>query len=121
MIFLALTVPGLVVAYWLYVRPLLRALPMFKQFYAEADGFWQTVWAYCGRSATIAWGLALQALSWALQLIDPIATTLGDPDLRQQIMSTLGADPKIGGYILMAISFITIAARLRGLAEKADK
>ncbi len=120
MIFLALTLPGLVVAYWLYVRPFLRALPMFKKFYASADGFWAKVWALCGKSATMAWGLFLQAVGWMLQLIDPIAATLGDPDFRQQIMSTLGADPKIGGYILMAISFITIAARLRGLAKSTD-
>lgn len=121
MIWLAFILPGLIVAYFLYLRPFLHALPMLKRFYDEADGFWSTVWAFCGKSATMAFAYFIQALSWALQWIDPIANFLGEPDLRQQITDGLQANPKVLGYILMGISFLTIAARLRGISSKGDE
>jgi hypothetical protein len=99
---------------------MLHAMPAFKQFYAEADGFWQKVWALCGKSVTLAFAYVIQALSWLLQWIDPIASMVGDPDLRQQITENLGSNPKLLGYVLMGISFITIAARVRSLVPKDD-
>lgn len=116
-IILAAILPGLIVGYALFLRPVLRALPQFKTFYAEADGFWQKVWALCGNSATVAWSYAVQAVGWALQWIDPIASMVGDPDLRTQITTTLQANPKFLGYVLMGISAITIAARLRSIGK----
>lgn len=117
MIWIVSIVPGIVIGYALFLRPVLRALPQLKEFYAEADGFWQKVWAMCGRSVTIVWGLVLQLVGQALQWIDPIASALGDPDLRAQITDTLQTNPKVLGYVLMAISFITLAARLRGIGK----
>lgn len=119
--FAGLTLPGLIVGYFLFLRPALHAVPAFKEFYAEADGFWAKVWALCGKSATMAFAYFIQALSWALQWIDPIATFFGDPELRQQITDGLQANPKVLGYVLMAISFATIAARLRGIAKKGEE
>lgn len=121
MTFLLLTLPGLIVGYFLFLRPALKAVPAFKEFYAQADGFWAKVWAICGNSATLAWSYFIQVLGWALQWIDPIASALGDPDLRQQITETLGANPQILGYVLMAISAVTIAARLRSITKDADE
>lgn len=118
MIWLALTLPGLIAAYFLFLRPVLHAVPAFQTFYAEADGFWQKVWALCGKSVTMAFAYFIQALSWALQWCDPIASFLGDPDLKQQITDGLQANPKVLGYILMGISFVTIAARIRSIAPK---
>ena len=80
-----LILPGLIVAYALFLRPVLRALPAFKEFYAHADGFWAKVWALCGKSATLAFAYFIQALSWVLQWIDPVAAFFGDPDMRQQL------------------------------------
>lgn len=117
MIWIFAILPGIIVGYALFLRPVLRALPQLKEFYAEADGFWQKVWAMCGRSVTIVWGLALQLVGQALQWIDPIASALGDPELRTQITDALQTNPKVLGYVLMAISFITIAARLRGIGK----
>lgn len=117
---LGLTLPGLIVGYFLFLRPVLHALPQLKEFYAEADGFWAKVWALCGKSVTMAWAFFLQAASWALQWIDPVANMVGDPELRTQITETLGANPQFLGYILMGISFITIAARLRSFAKVAE-
>jgi hypothetical protein len=116
-IFIAAVLPGLIIGYALFLRPVLHALPQLKEFYAEADGFWQKVWAVCGRSATIIWGLVMQLIGQALQWIDPVATALGDPDLRTQITNTLQTNPKVLGYVLMVISLITIAARLRGIGK----
>ena len=120
LVFIALVLPSLVVGYALFLRPMLHAMPAFKQFYAEADGFWQKVWALCGKSMTLAFAYVVQAVSWLLQWIDPIASMVGDPDLRQQITENLGSNPKLLGYVLMGISFITIAARVRSLIPKDD-
>lgn len=118
LILLALIAPGMLTAYWLFLRPVLRAMPTFKGFYAEADGFWEKVWAVCGNSATLAIHYVIQVISWALQWVDPIATFFGDPELREQITVALKADPQILGYVLMAISAITIIARVRSLLPK---
>jgi len=56
---LLLIAPGLVVAYVVFIRPVLRAMLGLKTFYAEADSFWAKVWALCGKSVTIGW-----AISW---------------------------------------------------------
>jgi hypothetical protein len=117
MIWLALILPGVIVAYVLFLRPVLRALPQMKAFYADADGFWQKAWALCGKSLTLAFSYGVQAVGVALQWIDPIADMVGDPDLRTQITNTLQANPKALGYVLMMISAITIAARLRSIAK----
>ncbi len=115
-IFLAiLIVPGLVCVYFFFIRPVLEAVPAFKKFYAEADGFWNKVWAVCGKSATMAWSYILAGVGLGMQMLDPIASTLGDPNLTTQITSTLQSDPKILGYFAIAVSAITIAARLRSI------
>ena len=110
MIWLALILPGVIVAYVLFLRPVLRALPQMKAFYADADGFWQKAWALCGKSLTL-------AFSYGVQADVTIADMVGDPDLRTQITNTLQANPKALGYVLMMISAITIAARLRSIAK----
>lgn len=112
--------PGLIVAYWLFVRPALKAMPAFKKFYAEADSFWAKVWALCGKSVTMAFSYFVQFVGWALQAIDPIATMLGDPDLRYQITETLQANPQVLGWVLMAISALTIVSRLRSISKEAE-
>jgi hypothetical protein len=115
--YVLLIAPGAAVAYWLYVRPVLRALPYFKWIYEQADGFWSKAWALCGHSVTIAGATVLQVLSWFFQFIDPLADLLGDPDLRQQITDALQASPTTLGRVMMVISALTIAARLRGIAK----
>lgn len=115
--FLALILPGLVVAYALFLRPYLVA--HFKDFFTRANGFWEKVWALCGNSAVLAWSYVVQLVGQALQWIDPIANMLGDPDFRAQMTETLGANPKVLGYVLMGVSAITIVARLRSFL-KAD-
>lgn len=120
MIYLIAILPGLIVGYALFLRPVLHALPQLKNFYAEADGFWQKAWALSGKSATIVWGFALSGLGTVFQWLDPIAAALGDPDLKAQVMETLKDNPQFLAYALMGISAITIAARLRSFAKAAS-
>lgn len=113
--FLFLTLPGLLVAYVLFLRPELKK--HFGKFYVEADGFWAKVWALCGKSATVAFSYFVQVVGWLLQALDPIASFFGDPDLRQQLTDALQANPQVLGYVLMAISAITLFARLRSIVK----
>lgn len=114
---LLLIAPGAIVGYFLFLRPALKAVPAFKEFYAEADGFWAKAWVLCGRSITLVWGFALQAIGQALQWIEPLGTMVGDPDIKQQVTDALQTNPKVLGYVLMGISVITIGARLRSIGK----
>lgn len=116
---LVLIVPGLICAYAFLVRPLLKAIPQLKQFYADADGFWAKVSALGWHSATIAWSYFMIVVGLIMNWIEPLATALGDPDIKSQVTNILQADPKILAYAMMAISTITIAARLRSIAKGA--
>ena len=65
LLWLVLIIPGLIVAYVLFVRPVLKALPALKAFYAQADGFWAKVSALGGHSATIAWSYFMSVVGLA--------------------------------------------------------
>lgn len=114
---LILILPGLLAAYLMFLRPRLKAYPAFAQFYAEADGFWAKVWAICGKSLTMAWSYILMAVGAVFDQIDNIATTLGDPNFKQQVTTLIGSDPKVIGYFAMVVSAVTIATRLRSIAK----
>jgi hypothetical protein len=109
--------PGLIAAYLIFLRPMLKAMPALREFYAKADTFWQKAWALCGNSLTVAWSYSLMIVGGFLNQIDPIAATLGDPNFKQQVAEALHSDPKALGYFAMAVSAVTIAARLRSIAK----
>jgi len=114
---LGLIVPGLLAFYFMFLRKELSAFPAFKDFYAKADGVWAKVWAVCGKSLTMAWGYALMVIGGLINQLDTIAATFGDPNFKQQVTDFLHADPKYLGYFTMMVSAVTIAARLKGLAQ----
>ena len=118
MIWIILILPGLICAYVMLLRPFMRKIPALQKFYADADGFWQTLWAYCGNSATIAAHFVLGGIGSMVALMDPIARALGDQDLKDQISSvTAHLDPKVAGGVMIAISMVTIVARLRSISK----
>lgn len=117
MLWLILIVPGLLAAYFIFLRPVLKAVPAFKQFYADADGFWAKAKALGGNSLTIAWSYFMIAVGFVSQWIEPLGNMVGDPELKSQITDTLQTNPKILGYVLMAISAVTIAARVRSITK----
>lgn len=112
-----LIVPGLVAGYALILRPLLHKIPAFAGFYARADGFWQTAWALCGNSLTVAWGYLLGGVGAALGMLQPIASLLGDPGLQGQVTDTLKSSPQVLGWVMFGISLITILARIRSILK----
>jgi hypothetical protein len=114
---LLLILPGLIAAYLIFLRPVLKALPALKGFYTEADTFRQKAWALCGNSLTVAWSYFLMIAGGILNQIDPIAAALGDADFRQQVAEVLNSDPRALGYFAMTVSALTIAARLRSIAK----
>jgi hypothetical protein len=114
-----LILAGLIAVYVLFVRKALEGVPGLKRFYADADGFWASVWALCGNSLTIAWSYVVMGAGAAAQAIDPIASALGDPDLKAQITSYLSANPKALGYFAIALSVLTILSRLRTIGKTA--
>lgn len=105
-----LILPGLFAAYFLFFRSILKAIPALKGFYSEADGFWAKVWAVCGKSVTMVWGYSLAALG-------ALSAAVGDPAIMAQIGSFLKNHPEALGYVMMAVSAITIASRLRSIGK----
>lgn len=118
MIWSIFIIPGIIAAYVIFARPVLRALPALKAFYAEADTFWGKVWALFGRSATVVWSFAVAGASMAFDYVDPLAALLGAPDFKAQVMALLKDNPQYLGYFAMLVSGITIIARLRSIAKK---
>lgn len=112
-----LVIPGLIALYLMFLRPRLAAYPAFKDFYAEADGFWEKVWALCGNSLTMAWSYLLGLIGFVINQLDNIAATLGDPNFKQQVADLLHSDPKYLGYFMMVVSGFTIASRLRSIGK----
>jgi hypothetical protein len=77
---------------------------------------WRKLKASCLNSLTIAWGYALALVGGGMSLIDILADALGDPSLKDQISAAVG-DARTTGRILLAISIVTILARLRSLKK----
>jgi len=116
-LWLILILPGLVFAYVAILRPLLGRISAFQQFYAGANTFWQKVWAVCGNSLTIAGHYILGGLSAGLVFLDSIGSLIGDPDLKEQVQNLLQSNPKVLGYVTLAISILTIFFRIRSLTK----
>lgn len=74
--------------------------------------------AFCLNSLTIAWSYLLALLGLMLQLVDAAGEILGDPAIKDQVSAAVG-DPAWAGRILLVISVITLAARLRSLRKQA--
>ncbi len=70
--------------------------------------------AICLHSTTIAWSYCLALMGTVASVIDELSDALGDPGIKDQISAAIG-DPKATGRILLAISIVTILARLRTL------
>jgi hypothetical protein len=73
--------------------------------------------AFCLNSLTVAWGYLLALLGLMLQLVDAAGDVLGDPAIKDQISVAVG-DPAWAGRVLLAISIITLAARLRSIRKQ---
>jgi hypothetical protein len=52
-----------------------------------------------------------------LQLVDAAGDVLGDPAIKDQVSTAIG-DPTWAGRVLLVISIVTLAARLRTLRKQ---
>lgn len=77
---------------------------------------WIRIKAFCLNSLTVAWSYFLAFAGLVMQGIDTLADALGDPSLHDQITASVG-DAKTAGRILLGISVVTMAARLRSLKK----
>lgn len=75
--------------------------------------------ALCLNSLTIAWSYLLAVTGAVMQAIDVLAEAVGDPNFKDQVSAAVGGDPKVVGRILLAISVVTILARVRGFRKAA--
>jgi hypothetical protein len=73
--------------------------------------------AFCLNSLTIAWGYTLALLGVVLQFIDSVGDILNDPGLKDQVFAAIG-DPVWAGRVLLAISIVTLVARLRTIRRQ---
>jgi len=71
----------------------------------------------CLNSLTIAWGYLLALLGAMLQVVDAAGDVLGDPAIKDQVSAAVG-DPTWSGRVLLAISIVTLAARLRSIRKQ---
>lgn len=115
MIWMCLTLVVLMLAYILILRPILKALPALRTFYAKADTFWLKAKALAWNSLTVAWSYLLAVAGFIMQQLDSIAGFFGDPDLKANLSAVIGADTRTLGYVLLSISVVTLLARLRSL------
>lgn len=108
-----------IIGYALILRPILHRIPAFQDFYAEADGFWAKVWAYCGKSVTIAWSYVLGGVGLGFSLLDKFGSAIGDPDLnlQQKVVDVLKDHPQVAGWVVFAFGLITLFARVRSIAK----
>lgn len=77
---------------------------------------WARLKACCLNSLTVAWGYCLGLAGVTAQWIDTLGDVLGDPDVKEQLSTAIG-DPRTVGRLLLAVSVVTIIARLRSLRK----
>ncbi|MBR0814931.1 hypothetical protein JQ544_25605 [Bradyrhizobium diazoefficiens] len=73
--------------------------------------------AVCLNSMTIAWSYCIALAGALASVIDDLADALGDPSVKDQIGAAIG-DVEMTGRILLAISVVTIIARMRTLRRR---
>ena len=102
---------------YLVIRPILKATPQFKDFYAEADTFWQKVFAFSYNSATVTVSYIGSALGFGVSQLDTVAALVGDPQLQAEVSKVFGNNPKMLGYVLIGFSVIVFTARMRSIVR----
>jgi len=70
--------------------------------------------AVCLHSMTIAWSYCIALAGALASIVDDLADALGDPGVKDQISAAIG-DVRMTGRVMLAISVVTIIARLRTL------
>lgn len=72
--------------------------------------------ALCLNSLTVAWGYLLALIGALLQVVDVAGDVFGDPAIKEQVSAAVG-NPTWSGRVLLAISIVTLVARLRSIRK----
>lgn len=81
----------------------------------EAGSFWQRTLRAGKDSATIVWTKLVLVAGGLVAVLDKVAGLTNDPSLATQIQQY--ATPQIVGYVMIAIMFVNVWARLRTLGK----
>jgi hypothetical protein len=81
----------------------------------ETGSFWQRTLKAGQQSATIVWAKVIMLAGGVVAVLDKIAVLAGDPSLAAQIQQY--ATPQLVGYLMVAIMFVNVWARLRTLGK----
>lgn len=79
---------------------------------------WEKIKHCCFHSLTVAWSYVLAIISLLLSFLDNIGDIIGDPSLKDQISGAL--DAKLASRILLAISILTLLARMRSIRGRQE-
>ena len=81
----------------------------------ESGSCWQRTLKAGKDSATIVWAKVVLVAGGLVAVLDRVATLVGDPSLVAQIQQY--ATPQIVSYVVIAIMFVNVWARLRTLGK----
>jgi len=81
----------------------------------ETGSFWQRTLKAGRQSATIVWAKLVMLVGGVVAVLDRLADLAGDQSLATQIQQY--ATPQVVGYVMIAIMFVNVWARLRTLGK----
>jgi hypothetical protein len=91
------------------------AVTLVHAWTVETGSFWQRTLKAGQQSATIVWAKLVIMAGGLIAVLDKIADLAGDTTLTAQIQQY--ATPQVGGYVMIAIMFVNVWARLRTLGK----
>jgi len=91
------------------------AFTFVRAWTVETGSFWQRTLKARQQSATIVWAKLVMMVGGVVAVLDRLADLAGDQSLATQIQQY--ATPQLVGYIMIAIMFVNVWARLRTLGK----
>lgn len=91
------------------------AFTFVRAWTVETGSFWQRTLKAGQQSATIVWAKLVMMVGGVVAVLDRLADLAGDQSLATQIQQY--ATPQLVGYIMIAIMFVNVWARLRTLGK----
>jgi hypothetical protein len=86
-----------------------------RSWMVETGSFWLRTLKAGRQSATIVWAKLVIVAAGLVAVLDKLADLAGDPSLAAQIQQY--AKPQVVGYVMIAIMFVNVWARLRTLGK----
>jgi hypothetical protein len=91
------------------------AFTFVRAWMVETGSFWQRTLKAGQQSATIVWAKLVIMAGGFVAVLDRLADLAGDQSLAAQVQQY--ATPQVVGYVMIAIMFVNVWARLRTLGK----